>query len=56
MLEMYYKDRSGVCVPYQERDPRYDISQGYLQKEPEEGTRCKGGKWALARGSGTGLG
>ena len=30
---MYYKDRRGVCVPYQEKDPRYDITQGYLQKE-----------------------
>ena len=33
MLRMYYKDRRGVCVPYQEKDPRYDITQGYLRKE-----------------------
>ena len=33
MLQMYYKDRRGVCVPYQEKDLRYDITQGYLQKE-----------------------
>ena len=33
MLQMYYKDRNGVRAPYQERDMRYDIAQGYLQKE-----------------------
>jgi hypothetical protein len=33
MLQMHYKDRRGVCVPYQEKDLRYDITQGYLQKE-----------------------
>jgi hypothetical protein len=33
MLQMYYKDRNGVCVLYQERDMQYDAAQGYLQKE-----------------------
>ena len=30
---MYFKDRRGACVPYQEKDLRYDITQGYLRKE-----------------------
>ena len=33
MLQMYCKDRNGVCVLYQERDMQYDVAQGYLQKE-----------------------
>ena len=34
MLQMYYKDRNGVHVPYQERDMRYDAgTRGYLRKE-----------------------
>ena len=58
---MYYKDWNGVHVPYQERDMRYDITQGYLRKEGgglvvRRGALVCRGRWALARGGGTGLG
>ena len=33
MLQRSYKDRRGVCVPYQERDLRYDVAHGYLRQE-----------------------
>ena len=33
MLQRSYKDRRGVCVPYQERDIRYDVAHGYLRQE-----------------------
>ena len=33
MLQRAYKDRRGVCVPYQERDLRYDAAHGYLRQE-----------------------
>ena len=33
MLQMYYKDRNGVHVLYQERDMQYDAAQRYWQKE-----------------------
>ena len=60
MLQMYYKDRRGVCVRYQEKDLRCDITQGYLRKEGAgqvmKGVCCTGGRWALARGGGAGVG
>ena len=33
MLQMYHQDRRGTCVPHQEKDLRYDITQRYLRKE-----------------------
>ena len=42
MLRMYYKDRRGVCVPYQEKDLRHNITQGYLQKEGAGQVRKEG--------------
>ena len=33
MSQVYYKDWRGVCVPYQDKDLWYNISQGYLWKE-----------------------
>ena len=45
MLQMYHKDWRGVCVPYQERDLRCDITSCrgfYLQKEGA-GQVMKGG-------------
>ena len=62
MLQVYYKDRDGLRAPYQERDLRYDIAQGYLQKEggglvvKRGALQGAGGRWALARGGGAGLG
>ena len=60
MLRMYCKDRRGVCVPYQEKNPRYDITQGYLRKGGAGQVRkegaCIGGKWALVKGGGPELG
>ena len=58
---MYYKDRNGVHVPYQERDMGYDITQGYLQKEggglpSSRGVHYVGSRWVLARGGRAGLG
>ena len=42
MLQMYCRDQRGVCVPYQEKDLRYGITQGYLWKEGA-GQVMKGG-------------
>ena len=64
MLQMCHKDRNGVHVPYQERDMRYGITQGYLRKgggglvaqrgalhrEPV-GTGRRGVGWGWGRGS-----
>ena len=37
MLQRSYEDRRGVCVPYQERDLRYNAAEGYLrQKEGDQ--------------------
>ena len=33
VLQKSYTDRRGVCVPYQERDLRYDVAHGYLRQE-----------------------
>ena len=55
MLQMYYKDRRGVCVPYQEKDLQYDITQGYLRKQGagrviKEGVLHRGPVGASKRG------
>ena len=42
MLQRSYKDRRGVCVPYQEKDLRYDVTQGYLRKEGAGQVRKEG--------------
>ena len=52
---MYYKDRRGICLPYQEKDLRYDTTQGYLQKEGagqgmKEGVLHRGPVGASKRG------
>ena len=62
MLQRSYKDRRGVCVPYQEKDLRYDITQGYLRKEGagqvmKEGVLHRGQVGASKRGrAGVGVG
>ena len=62
MLRMYYKDRRRVCAPYQEKDLRYDITQGYLRKEgagqvTKEGVLHRGAVGASKRGrAGVGVG
>ena len=33
MLQVHCRDRRGAYVPYQEKDLRCDITQGYLRKE-----------------------
>ena len=48
MLQRSHKDRRGVCVPYQEKDLRYDVTQGYLRKEGAGQVRTEG---VLHRGS-----
>ena len=40
MLQMYYKDRNGVRVLYQERDMQYDVAQGYFTPNPYHSTWC----------------
>ena len=57
---MYYKDRRGVCVPYQEKDLQYDITQGYLRKQGagrviKEGVLHRGPVGASKRGPAGGL-
>ena len=42
MLQRSYKDRRGVCVPYQEKDLRCDVTQGYLRKEGAGQVRKEG--------------
>ena len=59
MLQRSYKDRRGVCVPYQERDLRYDVAHGCLRQEggdqASKGVYCIRGPLAQERGGGMGL-
>ena len=61
-MQMYYKDRNGVRVLYQERDMRYDVTQRYLQKEggsqmAKMGVPCRGPVGTSKRGrDGAGVG
>ena len=59
VLQMYYKDQNGACVPYQERNLRYDFAKGYLRQEGGsqvgKGGAMHRGRWGLARGGGVRL-
>ena len=55
MLQVYYKDRRGICVLYQGADLRYGITRGYLRKEGagqvmKEGVLHRGPLGASKRG------
>ena len=62
--QMDHKGRNGARAPYQERGTRYDITQGYLQKEEgglvvRRGVLCRGlvhGRWQEGAGRGWGRG